>query len=362
MDQQRLPYRLCARGADAGRDDRPRRRACDLRGGVGAWRDRRRWLRLVRARLLQRLYLPCDRLNGAGGDVHAGPADSDRTPCAACAHPFGAILHRDVRSGCEPVVLDKRMGGAALRMVGCVLGGRNRVGCCRRARSPRDRRDSARARPRWPAARHPLDFRPVLRNRAALAYVLAYGGHSLELFGFRAWLPAYLLFAWTRLGNGPPGSRITDWAMVITVTSLPASIIGAEVAMRRSRSRLIRLVAGASALIGLCTVVVGRLSFAAAVTALFAYAAAISADSGALTAGAVAVARPGEQGATLAVYSLVGFVGGALGPLGAGVALGLGGGLSALTAWYLAFAAVAGGSIVAAVAISFAPLTSSVSA
>lgn len=212
------------------------------------------------------------------------------------------------------------------------------------------------------AARHPLDFRPVLRNRAALAYVLAYGGHSLELFGFRAWLPAYLLFAWTRLGNGPPGSRITDWAMVITVTSLPASIIGAEVAMRRSRSRLIRLVAGASALIGLCTVVVGRLSFAAAVTALFAYAAAISADSGALTAGAVAVARPGEQGATLAVYSLVGFVGGALGPLGAGVALGLGGGLSALTAWYLAFAAVAGGSIVAAVAISFAPLTSSVSA
>lgn len=208
------------------------------------------------------------------------------------------------------------------------------------------------------AARHPLDFRPALRNRAALAYVLAYGGHSMELFGFRAWLPAYLLFAWTRLGGGPAGSAITDWATVITVTSLPASIIGAEVAMRGSRRRLIRFVAAASVAIGLCTVLVGRLSFAAAVTMLFAYAAAISADSGALTAGAVAVARPGEQGATLAVYSLVGFAGGALGPLGAGVALGLGGGLRALAAWYFAFAAVAAGSAVAAAAISFAPHSS----
>ncbi len=206
-------------------------------------------------------------------------------------------------------------------------------------------------------ARHPLDFRPVLRNRAALAYVLAYGGHSMELFGFRAWLPAYLLFAWTRMGGGPAGSAITDWATVITVTSLPASIIGAELAMRRSRSRLIRFVAASSLIIGLCAVFVGRLSFAAAVAMLFVYAAAISADSGALTAGAVAVARPGEQGATLAVYSLVGFAGGALGPLGAGVALGLGGGLGALTAWYLAFAAVAAGSAIAAAAISFAPRT-----
>jgi MFS family permease len=205
------------------------------------------------------------------------------------------------------------------------------------------------------ATRHPLDFRPVLRNRDALGYVLAYGGHSLELFGFRAWLAAYLLFAWTRFGSGPPGSAITDWATVITVTSLPASIIGAELAMRGSRNRLIRWVAASSVVIGLCTAVAGSFSFALAVVMLFAYAAAISADSGALTAGAVAAARPGEQGATLAVYSLVGFAGGALGPLAAGMALDLGGGLKSMSAWYLAFAAVAAGSAVAAVAISLAP-------
>lgn len=200
--------------------------------------------------------------------------------------------------------------------------------------------------------RHPLDFRPVLRNRDALAYVMAYGGHSWELFGFRAWLPAYLLFAWVRFGGASPGSTITNWATVITVTSLPASIIGAEFAMRGSRGRLIRWIAITSAVVGVATAVCGSLSFALAVLMLFGYAFAISADSGALTAGAVAAARPGEQGATLAVYSLVGFAGGAIGPLVAGFALDFGGGLRAMSAWYLAFGAIAAGSALAAIAIS----------
>jgi len=200
--------------------------------------------------------------------------------------------------------------------------------------------------------RHPLDFRPVLANREALAYVMAYGGHSWELFGFRAWLPAYLLFAWTRFGAGAPGSAITNWATVITVTSLPASIIGAELALRGSRSRLIRCFAISSVIVGLATALCGNFSFALTVTMLFGYAGAISADSGALTAGVVAAARPGEQGATLAVYSLVGFAGGAVGPLAAGFALDVGGGLRMPGAWHLAFGAIVTGSALAAVAIS----------
>ncbi len=151
-------------------------------------------------------------------------------------------------------------------------------------------------------SRHPLDFRPVLTNRDALSYVLAYGGHSWELFGFRAWLPAYLLFAWTRFGGGAPGSAITNWATVITVTSLPASIIGAEFAIRDTRKRLIRWFATSSVVVGLATALCGNFSFALTVLMLFGYAFAVSADSGALTAGAVEAARPGEEGATLAVY------------------------------------------------------------
>lgn len=202
------------------------------------------------------------------------------------------------------------------------------------------------------AGRHPLDFRPVLQNRDALAYVLAYGGHCWELFGFRAWLPTYLLFAWMRFGGANPGSTITDWATVISLMSVPASIAGAEYAARRSRNRLIWWFAAISVAVGIASAIAGSISFAAVVVILFVYGVTTASDSGALTAGAVAAARPGEQGATLAVYSLVGFAGGALGPAAAGFALTAGGGFDAPTAWYFSFAAIAAGSALAAAAIS----------
>ena len=43
--------------------------------------------------------------------------------------------------------------------------------------------------------RHPLDFRPAFRNAAAMRYILSYGAHNFELFAFRGWLFAYLVFA-----------------------------------------------------------------------------------------------------------------------------------------------------------------------
>jgi hypothetical protein len=86
--------------------------------------------------------------------------------------------------------------------------------------------------------------------------------------------------------------------------------------------------------------------------ALFAYNVAIAADSGALTAGIVSVARADEQGATLAIYTLVGFLGGAVGPLLVGSVLDRGGGFGSAHAWLLGFAAMGTGSALAAVAIS----------
>lgn len=38
------------------------------------------------------------------------------------------------------------------------------------------------------AERRTLDFRPVLRNRAAMAFIVGYAGHTWELFALRAWL------------------------------------------------------------------------------------------------------------------------------------------------------------------------------
>ena len=33
-----------------------------------------------------------------------------------------------------------------------------------------------------------LDFRPALRNRSAMGYMLGYAAHCWELFGFRSWM------------------------------------------------------------------------------------------------------------------------------------------------------------------------------
>ena len=80
---------------------------------------------------------------------------------------------------------------------------------------------------------------------------------------------------------------------------------------------------------------------------------AIAADSGALTAGAIVSASREEQGATLAVYSLIGFFGAGVGPLITGFALDRSGGFQSAHAWYFGFAAMGMGSALAAAAITF---------
>ena len=140
--------------------------------------------------------------------------------------------------------------------------------------------------------------------------------------------------------------------MLIILIGVPASIIGAEAVHQRNRSQLIRYFQIASLITCIFSVVAANLSYPIALMALFLYNIAIMADSGALTAGAVAAARPDEQGATLAIYSFVGFVGAAVGPLLAGKALDLGGGFKTLHAWYLGFITMGFGSALAAIAMS----------
>ena len=59
-------------------------------------------------------------------------------------------------------------------------------------------------------------------------------------------------------------------------------------------------------------------------------------DSGALTAGAVESSDPDNRGAVLAVHSMVGFMGGALGGPAIGVVLDKFGGNSSHIAWFSA--------------------------
>lgn len=184
-----------------------------------------------------------------------------------------------------------------------------------------------------------LDFRPVLANRRAMGYVLGYGVHAWELFGLRSWLVVFLAFSLGREAGGG-GLAPTTVASLGALVAMAASIAGAEVAALGDRPRVISMFMLASA------VMAGAIGFAAAlpyawvVALVLLYNALIQADSAALTTGAVQGAEDGRRGATLAVHSLVGFVGAALGPLAVGVVLDLSGGGRSVLSWGLAFASM----------------------
>ena len=196
-----------------------------------------------------------------------------------------------------------------------------------------------------------FDLRLVLRNVTALRYILAYGGHCWELFALRAWLVALLLVVWTKTMHGDPASALTYWSSLIALAGVPASIAGAEFALRFGRRQLIVSVALASVAIGLTLAALGSRSFIAAALGLVIYTVAVLGDSGAITAGLVEATPLEAQGSTLALHSLVGFVGGALGPIAVGTALSVAGGLASSLGWFVALTVMAAGSGIAAFAV-----------
>ena len=171
------------------------------------------------------------------------------------------------------------------------------------------------------------DLRPVLANRAALAYSVAYCVHTWEMSALRGWAVAFLAFV--AAGDAP-------WLAPVAVLGTAASVLGNEVAIRFGRVRLVRgaMLAGAASALALGGTV--PLGYAAAAGGVLIYAALIWLDSSSLTAGAAGNALPGRRGATLALHSMLGYGGGFLGPVVLGIVLDAAGGMSPL-AWAIAF-------------------------
>ena len=186
--------------------------------------------------------------------------------------------------------------------------------------------------------RHVLDFRPVLRSRETMGYVMAYAGHGAELFAMRSWIVPFLVFC---LGSGGTLElNATLFATAISLVAVVSSIGGAELALRIGRVRLITWVMLATFAIGVATGFSSPLPFAAVAFLCLIYSAAIQADSAALTAGAVAASPVGHRGATLAVHSTLGFGGSLFAPALVGLVLDLAAPLGGQTAWGLAFLAM----------------------
>ena len=185
-----------------------------------------------------------------------------------------------------------------------------------------------------------FDFRPVFRNRSAMAYAQAYCIHTLEMNVLRGWGVAFLAFValqapaseW-RLG---PAAVLTAVGLVGTV----ASVLGNEAAIRIGRRALITLAMLGSIVLAVSLGFGGTLSYELAVILLLVYGFVVWLDSASLTAGAAGTAEPSRRGATLAVHSALGYAGGFVGPLMIGYILDALGGTTR-EGWTAAFLLVA---------------------
>ena len=185
-----------------------------------------------------------------------------------------------------------------------------------------------------------LDFRPLLRNRKAMSYVLAYAAHMWELFAMRSWMVAFLAFSlslWpAEEGHWSPATV----AALAALVAVGANVGGAELAMRFGRRRILTLIMWFSALFAFGFGYTAALPYPIVAVLCVLYTMVVTADSGAIHTGAVLSAEPERRGATMAIQSLLGFAIASVSPLVIGVVLDATGSGQSVNSWGAAFIAM----------------------
>jgi MFS family permease len=155
-----------------------------------------------------------------------------------------------------------------------------------------------------------LDFRPVLRNRAAMGWIVGYTVHTWELSALRAWGVTFLAAVCASQGAPSWLPDPTVLFMVAGLAGIAVSVTGNETAQRWGRARVVTVAMSAAAVLSLLT---GWSTTAPAVLAavlVVLWNAAIYFDSSALTAGTVQAADKELRGATMGLHSVCGYAGG----------------------------------------------------
>src|SRR6185312_6059182 len=198
-----------------------------------------------------------------------------------------------------------------------------------------------------PAVAFSFDLRPLLRNRALVAYVLAFAGNIWEVSAVRAWFVAYL--AWT-LGQPHNQLPVPDPAVISGLASLlgfPVAIVVAEFALRWGlRAIVVTCLVSVAVLLALAATAGGPSTLILPLLVMAQIASL--ADASALASGAVATADPARRGTALALFAFVGYTAAFVGPVAVGIALDAFGGAGNPTGWTAAFATMALGSTAAA--------------
>jgi MFS family permease len=181
-----------------------------------------------------------------------------------------------------------------------------------------------------------LDYRPVFRNRAAMAWIAGYTVHTWEMAVLRAW--GVTFFATVIAWHGAPEWLPTPTTLftVAGLVGVLVSITGNETAQRFGRLRVVVLAMSIAAALSVLAGWSAAVSTPLAVLVVILWNAAIYLDSSALTAGTVAAADTERRGATMGLHSMCGYAGGFIGPPLAGLVLDLAG-RDRLIGWGLAF-------------------------
>lgn len=204
--------------------------------------------------------------------------------------------------------------------------------------------------PRTGPPRHALDFRPILKNRALLGYMVSAIGTSWEVFASRVWMVTFLVMLQAREG-GDHWLSPAALATLMTFIGVPASMSFGETAGRVNRRLLLVGIAAVSAVSGAAIGFLLDASYGVIIAVCFVFSAVSYGRNAANTGGTVAATPPELRGTALGLNAAVSFTGGLLGPFAAGLALDAGGGVDATLAWQLCFATIALGPVIGGLAL-----------
>jgi predicted MFS family arabinose efflux permease len=191
-----------------------------------------------------------------------------------------------------------------------------------------------RAVPATPA-RTLFPLRAVLQNRNAVILIAAYTATIWGAVGLRQWVVVFLGFC-----AGDPTH--TDWSMLavaatINLLGVPAGLWGNELAIRFGLRFTAILIFAVTAIVTGLFGLAALLPFLLASVAALAVGFIAQGNFSNLTSGLLAVAVPQHAGATMALYSCIGFGGGFLGTVLFGFTLDRFGGADQLAAWVASF-------------------------
>ena len=167
-----------------------------------------------------------------------------------------------------------------------------------------------------PAARLRSAISGALRNLRAMRFIAAYAAHNWELFGMRAWLPAFLTTLWMQRGI-PLMSATARGAMfssLVLLASALSNATGGWLSDHLGRRRMIIIFLTASAV---CSAVIGwtpPLGMAVVLILAVIYGLLVTADSSTISTAVAESATADTLGATLAVQSGLGFLVTAISP------------------------------------------------